>query len=174
MGLFGNRHIPLLGLDISSAAVKLLEIGKSGDRYRVEAYAVEPLPPNSVVEKAITDEAAVGEAIRRAVSRSGTRLKHAAVAVAGSAVITKVIPMPADLPDEDMESQLQLEADQYIPYPLEEVNLDFQVMGRSETDPTKVDVLLAACLLHDIGPGAQVRDPSSATRRRAWKWPSDT
>ena len=144
MGLFGNRHIPLLGLDISSAAVKLLEIGKSGDRYRVEAYAVEPLPPNSVVEKAITDEAAVGEAIRRAVSRSGTRLKHAAVAVAGSAVITKVIPMPADLPDEDMESQLQLEADQYIPYPLEEVNLDFQVMGRSETDPTKVDVLLAA------------------------------
>ena len=144
MGLFGNRHISLLGLDISSAAVKLLEIGKSGDRYRVEAYAVEPLPPNSVVEKAITDEAAVGEAIRRAVSRSGTRLKHAAVAVAGSAVITKVIPMPADLPDEDMESQLQLEADQYIPYPLEEVNLDFQVMGRSETDPTKVDVLLAA------------------------------
>ena len=95
MGLFGNRHIPLLGLDISAAAVKLLEIGKSGDRYRVEAYAVEPLPPNSVVEKAITDEAAVGEAIRRAVSRSGTRLKHAAVAVAGSAVITKVIPMPA-------------------------------------------------------------------------------
>jgi type IV pilus assembly protein PilM len=144
VALLPKRNTPLIGLDISSAAVKLLEIGRSGDRYRVEAYAVEPLPPNSVVEKSITDEQAVGEAIRRAISRCGTRLKQAAVAVAGSAVITKVIPMPANLSDEDMESQIQLEADQYIPYPLEEVNLDFQVLGRSEADPTKVDVLLAA------------------------------
>jgi len=144
VALFHKRSTPLLGLDISSAAVKLLEIGRSGDRYRVEAYAVEPLPPNSVVEKSITDEQAVGEAIRRAISRCGSRVKQAAVAVAGSAVITKVIPMPANLSEEDMESQIQLEADQYIPYPLEEVNLDFQVLGRSESDPSKVDVLLAA------------------------------
>jgi type IV pilus assembly protein PilM len=144
VGLLRKRTPPLLGLDISSAAVKLLEISRGSDGFRVEAYAVEPLPPNSVVEKAITDEQAVGEAIRRAVTRSGTRLKHAAVAVAGSAVITKVIPMPADLSEDDMESQIQLEADQYIPYPLEEVNLDFQILGRSESDPSRVDVLLAA------------------------------
>jgi type IV pilus assembly protein PilM len=150
VGLFGKRRTPLLGLDISSAAVKLLEIGRSGDRYRVEAYAVEPLPPNSVVEKTITDEQAVGEAIRRAVSRSGTRQKHAAVAVAGSAVITKVIPMPANLSEDEMESQIQLEADQYIPYPLEEVNLDFQVLGASETDPAKMDVLLAASRTENV------------------------
>jgi len=135
---------PLLGLDISSTAVKLLELSRSGNRYRVESYAVEPLPPNSVVEKSITDADAVGEAIRRAVKRSGTRAKNAAVAVAGSAVITKVIPMPASLSEDEMESQIELEADQYIPYPLEEVNLDFEVLGPSEKNPDTVDVLLAA------------------------------
>ncbi len=134
----------MLGLDISTTAVKLLELSKSGERYRVESYAVEPLPPNSVIEKNISDVEGVGEAIKRAVKRSGTKLKLAAAAVAGSAVITKVISMPASLSDEEMESQIELEADQYIPYPLDEVNLDFEVIGPSEADPDRVDVLLAA------------------------------
>ena len=82
--IFKPRKPPLVGLDISSTAVKLLELSRSGDRYRVESYAVEPLPPNSVVEKSVTDAEAVGEAVRRAVKRSGARAKHAAVAVAGS------------------------------------------------------------------------------------------
>ncbi len=144
MGLFGKRNVPVVGLDISSTAVKLLELSKSGERYRVESYAVEPLPPNSVVEKTITDEQAVGEAIRRAANRSGTRTKGACVAVSGSAVITKVIPMPAQLSADDLEGQIQLEADQYIPYPLEEVSMDFEVIGPSEGDTDKIDVLLAA------------------------------
>lgn len=141
---FSRKSLPLLGLDISSTAVKLLELSRSGNRHRVESYAVEPLAPNAVVEKSIADPEAVGEAIRRAVKRSGTRAKHAAVAVAGSAVITKVITMPAALSEEEMESQIQLEADQYIPYPLEEVNLDFEVVGPSAKNPELVDVLLAA------------------------------
>jgi type IV pilus assembly protein PilM len=140
----GRKKPTILGLDISTTAVKLLELSKSGDRYRVESYAVEPLPPNSVIEKNISDVEGVGEAIKRAVKRSGTRCKFAAAAVAGSAVITKVISMPASLSDDEMESQIQLEADQYIPYPLEEVNLDFEVIGPSEDDPERVDVLLAA------------------------------
>lgn len=144
MQLFSRKAPPLLGLDISSTAVKLLELSRSGNRYRVESYAVEPLAPNAVVENNITDPEAVGETIRRAVKRSGTRAKHAAVAVAGSAVITKVITMPAGLSDDEMESQIQLEADQYIPYPLEEVNLDFEVIGPSAKNPETVDVLLAA------------------------------
>jgi len=142
--LFMPKAPPLVGLDISSTAVKLLELGKSGDRYRVESYAVEPLPPNSVIEKNISDVEAVGEAIKRAVKRSNSRCKHAAAAVAGSAVITKVIPMPANLSEDELEQQIELEADQYIPYPLEEVNLDFEVLGPSENDPERVDVLLAA------------------------------
>lgn len=110
MGLFGKRSVPVVGLDVSSTAVKLLELTRSGDRYKVESYAVEPLPPNCVVEKTITDEQTVGEAIRRAANRSGTRTKAAAVAVSGSAVITKVIPMPAELSGDDLETQIRLEA----------------------------------------------------------------
>lgn len=141
---FKQKQPAILGLDISSTAIKLLELGRAGDRIRVESYAVEPLPANSVVEKNIADVEAVGEAIRRAVKRSGSRTKLTAVSVAGSAVITKTISMPASLSDDEMEQQIELEADQYIPYPLEEVNLDFEVIGPSEADPDKIDVLLAA------------------------------
>lgn len=142
--LFKQKQPVVLGLDISSTAIKLLELGQSGDRMRVESYAVEPLPANSVIEKNIADVEAVGEAIKRAVKRSASRTKLAAVAVAGSAVITKIIAMPASLTEDDMEQQIELEADQYIPYPLEEVNLDFEVIGPSENDPERIDVLLAA------------------------------
>lgn len=141
---------PLIGLDISTTAIKLVELGRSGGRYRVESYVVEPLPPNSVIEKNISDIEAVGAAIRRAVKRAGSHTKQAAVAVAGSAVITKVISMPASLSDEEMESQIELEADQYIPYPLEEVNLDFDVIGPSVDNPERVDVLLAACRSENV------------------------
>jgi type IV pilus assembly protein PilM len=134
----------LLGVDISSTSIKILELSKSGNRFRVEAYAVEPLPANSVVEKNIAETQPVGDAIGRAVKKSNSRLKTAACAVAGSAVITKVITMPADLTEDEMESQIQVEADQYIPYPLEEINLDFEVLHPSKTEPDKVDVLLAA------------------------------
>lgn len=142
--LFRRKNIPLLGVDISSTSVKLLELSRSGSRYRVESYAVEPLPPNSVMEKSITDAQLVGEAIGRAVKKAGTRTKAAACAVAGSAVITKVISMPANLGDDEMEGQIQIEADQYIPYSLDEISLDFSVLGPSGNDPDRVDVLLAA------------------------------
>jgi type IV pilus assembly protein PilM len=144
VGLIERSSTPVIGLDISSSAVKLLELAKVGSYYKVESYAVEPLPPNSVLEKSISDVDAVGEAIRRAVKRSSTKNRYTAVAVPGSAVITKTITMPSDLKEDDLESQIQLEADQYIPYSLEEVNLDFEVLGASESDPNKVDVLLAA------------------------------
>jgi type IV pilus assembly protein PilM len=148
MGLFTRKKAPLIGLDISSTAVKLLELsqqsGRGGARYRVEGYAVEPLPSTAVVEKNIADVEAVGKAVKNVIRKAGTRNKRAAVAVSGSAVITKVISMPASLSEREMESQIQLEADQYIPYPLEEVNIDFQILGISEKSPDLVDVLLAA------------------------------
>lgn len=142
--LFGRKIPSLLGVDISSTSVKILELSKNGNRYKVESYAVEPLPPNSVVEKNITDVELVGEATGRAVKKSQSRTRNAACAVSGSAVITKIISMPADLTEEEMEGQIQVEADQYIPYPLEEISLDFEVLGPSETELDRVDVLLAA------------------------------
>lgn len=135
---------PLVGIDISSTSVKLLELSRSGGKYRVESYRVEPLPPNSVVEKNITDAELVGEAISRAVVKTGTKTKTAACAVAVSAVITKIITMPSALSEDDMESQIQLEADQYIPYPLQEISMDFQVLQPSENELDKVDVMLVA------------------------------
>jgi type IV pilus assembly protein PilM len=144
VSLFRRKNIPLLGVDISSTSVKLLELSRSGGRYRVESYAVEPLPPNSVMEKNITDAQLVGEAIGRAVKKSGTRIRTAACAVAGSSVITKVISMPANLSDEELEGRIQIEADQYIPYSLDEISLDFSVLGPSGSETDRVEVLLAA------------------------------
>jgi type IV pilus assembly protein PilM len=148
MLFFGTNKPPLVGIDISSTAVKLLDLSKSAGRggiqYRVQSYAVEPLPANAVIEKNIADVDAVGEAVRNAMRRSGSRSKCAAVAVSGAAVITKIISMPASLSDREMETQIELEADQYIPYPLEEVNLDFEILGPTERNPEMVDVLLAA------------------------------
>ncbi len=141
---------PVIGLDISSTSVKLLELTRHGDRYRVETYAVKALPPNAVVEKNINDQEAVAEVIRSMVKQSKTKLKHAAVAVAGSAVITKLIDLPAGLSDDAMETQISLEADQYIPFPLEEVAIDFEVQGISPRNPEQVEVLLAACRRENV------------------------
>lgn len=141
---FKKKSTPVIGVDISATAIKLLELSRGGGSYRVESYAVEPLPANSVVDKNITDVDAVGEAIGRAVGKSGSKTKFAAAAVAGGSVITKVIEMPAGLRDSDMENQISLEADQYIPFPLEEVAMDFEVIGAKEDNPDRVEVLLAA------------------------------
>ena len=147
---FNKGPKAMLGLDISSTSVKLLELSRSGDKYRVESYATEPLPPNAVVDKNINDVTAIAEAIRKVVRRSKTRLRQAAVAVSGSAVITKTLDMPADLSDDALEAQIALEADQYIPYPLDEVNLDFEVQGPSEKGEGQVEVLLAACRSENV------------------------
>ncbi len=150
VGLFGKKSSAVLGVDISSSSVKLLELSKQGDRYKVESYAVEPLPANAVVEKNITDVEAVGEVLKRVASKSRTSVKQVAVAVSGSAVITKVIQMDGGLNEFEMEDQIALEADQYIPYPLDEVAIDFEVQGPSETNPDQVDVLLAACRKENV------------------------
>lgn len=144
MGLLGQSKSPLVGIDISSTAVKLLLLSQSAGRYRVEHYAVEPLPPNAVAEKNIVEVEAVGEAIKRAIAQAGVKCKDAAVAVAGSAVIIKQITMPSNLDENELEDQVQLEAGQYIPYPIEEVSLDFEVLGPVPGNDEMVSILLAA------------------------------
>jgi type IV pilus assembly protein PilM len=140
----------MIGLDISSSAVKLIELSRSGDGYKVEAYRVLPLPPNTVIEKNIADIDALAEAIQTTVKRSGTKLKDTVVAVSDSSVITKEIELPAGLTDLQMEMQIEAEADQYIPYPMEEVAFDFDVIGPVENNPDLVRVLLAACRQENV------------------------
>ena len=140
----------VLGIDISSTTVKLLELSREGDRYRVESYAVAPLPPEAVVEKNVNQVETVGTLISDLVVRSKTRAKQAVAAVSGSAVIIKTIAMPAGLSEEDLEAQLTVEADQYIPYPLEEVALDFEELGPVAGREDQVNILLAACRQENI------------------------
>ena len=150
LGLFTKKANTLLGIDISSTSVKLLELSRSGSRYRVEAYAVEPLPANAVVEKNLAEVEGVGQALQRVVAKAKTGCKSAVVAVSGSAVITKIIEMDAGLSDEELENQLKIEADQYIPYPLEEVAIDFEVQGPAPRSPGRAEVLLAACRKENV------------------------
>ncbi len=146
LGLLGKRKgTQLLGLDISSTTVKLLELSYTGGKYRVESYAVASLPQDAVIEKSVNDVEGVANAVRSVVAHSRTKLTSVAAAVAGSSVITKMIDMPEGLSDDDMEAQLASEADQYIPYPLDEVALDFEVQGPSPERDDLVEVLLAAC-----------------------------
>ena len=148
--MFASRSKSLAGLDITTSSIKLIELVPNGRSYRVECYAAEPSPPNSITEKSIVDADAVGEAIRRAVKRSATKASEVAIAISGDAAITKVIQMPRNLNDNDLEAQVEIQADQYIPFPMEEVSFDFQVIGESPTDPDMVDVLLVATRTENV------------------------
>ncbi len=144
MKWLNRKHDHLLGIDISSAAIKLLELSKTGARYKVESYAVAPLAQNAVIDNNISNAEMIAETIKVALKQSGTRTRHACVAIAGSSVMTKMITMSAHLSEDEMEEQIMVEADQYIPYSLDEVRLDFEVQKVNEANPELVDVLLAA------------------------------
>ena len=150
MAIFDSKRKMVLGLDIGTASVKVLELSMGGLGYQIESYAVEPLPPNAVQEGNISAVGEVGEAIKRAYARSKSRIRRAAVAVAGSAIIAKTIAMEANLSDADIQARITAEASRYIPHPLKEVAMDFEVQGLSEQDPGQVDVLLVACRRNHI------------------------
>jgi len=141
---FPRKHRPLLGLDITTSSIKLIELSMAGGQYRVESYAAEATPQNAVNEKSIVDVDAVGEAIARAAKRAGAHSREVAIAISGDAAITKVIQMPRSLRDSELEAQVELQADQYIPFPMDEVAYDFEVLGPSAKDPEAIDVLLVA------------------------------
>jgi type IV pilus assembly protein PilM len=148
--MFASRSRPLAGLDITTSSIKFIELVQQGRGYRVECYAAEPSPPNSITEKTIIDSDAVGEAVRRAIKRASTKATEVAIAISGDAAITKVIQMPRQLNENDMEAQVEIQADQYIPFPMEEVSFDFQVVGESPNDPDMVDVLLVATRTENV------------------------
>jgi len=150
LSLFSKKNNALLGIDISSSSIKLLELSKSGSKYKVENYSSRPLPDGAVVEKNIANLDAVGEEMLKLATLTKTGTEKAAVAVSGSAVITKIIEMNAAMSDSEMENQIVVEADQYIPYPLDEVAIDFERQGMSKKNEDMVEVLLAACKKENV------------------------
>lgn len=140
-----SKTPPLIGLDVGSSSVKLVELAQTGSgAFRLERYAIEPLPRGAVVDGNFDKIDLVAEAIRRAWRRSGTRIKNVAMALPASAVITKRIALPANLREEELEVQVESEANQYIPFALDEVSLDFQTLGPIPNSPDDVEVLIAA------------------------------
>ncbi|MBS0545422.1 MAG: pilus assembly protein PilM [Proteobacteria bacterium] len=143
--LFGSKAHQLAGLDISSSSVKLVELsGGDKDGYKVERYAIETLPRDAVVDGNIANLEAVSEAVVRALRRFGPGVRNVAMALPASSVITKKIILPEGLREQEMELAVESEANQYIPFALDEVNLDFQVIGPAPGSPGEVEVLIAA------------------------------
>ncbi|MDT8409136.1 MAG: type IV pilus assembly protein PilM [Wenzhouxiangellaceae bacterium] len=165
MNIFKRSAPPLIGLDIGTSSVKLLQLSKAGSSYRVEHFAVESLPEGAFAEHSINNVDDVGAAIRNAVKRSGTKAKHCALAVAGSAVITKIIHLPSDLAEDEIEGQIEVEAGQYIPYPRDEVSLDFEILGPSARNADVVEVLLAASKTENIETREAVAELAGLTAR---------
>jgi type IV pilus assembly protein PilM len=143
--LFGQKSAPLLGLDISSSSVKLVELGRGKDgNYVLERCAIEPLERGWINDGNVEKFDEVAEAMRRVVKKSGTRTRNVAMALPASAVITKKIILPGGMTDAELEVQVETEANQYIPFSLDEVSLDFCVVGPSTTSAGDVEVLIAA------------------------------
>jgi type IV pilus assembly protein PilM len=143
--LFGQKNPPLVGLDISTSGVKLVELSDTGkNEFRLERYASEPLPRGAVVDGNIENIDQVTEAVRRVWKKSGTRAKFAALGMPPASVITKKIILPGGMTEEELEIQVETEASQYIPFALDEVSLDFDTIGPAQNAPEDVEVLLAA------------------------------
>lgn len=144
-GLFRGGTQPILGIDVSASSIKLVELvpgAKAG--MRLERYAIEPIERGAIVDGNVEKPEAVADALARAIRRAGTKTRLAAMALPSSAVIAKRITLPAGLPEEDYEVQVESEASQYIPFSIDEVNLDFQILGAGTQSDEDVEVLLAA------------------------------
>jgi type IV pilus assembly protein PilM len=143
--LFSSQPAPLIGLDISSSSVKLVELGRGKDGALVlERCAVEQLEKGWITDGNVEKFEEVADAIRRVVKKSGTKTKNVAMSLPASAVITKKIVLPGGMSDAELELQVEGEANQYIPFSLDEVSLDFCVVGPSATSAGDVEVLIAA------------------------------
>ena len=182
--LYRKPNKGLIGVDISSTSVKILELSVKNGRYWVESYGLSPLLEGSVVEKNILNPEAVADALERAVNIANPQSQNVAVAVPTSMVIHKVIEMDADMTEEEREVQIRMDAEQYIPFPLDEVSLDFEVLNDKLAMANRVNVLLVATRFENIesrvevleiaGLSPKIADVESYALERAFDVFSDT
>ena len=156
--LYRKPNKGLMGVDISSTSVKLLELSVKNGRYWVESYGLSPLIDGSVVEKNILNVENVADALERAMNIANPQSSNAAIAVPTSMVIHKVIEMDADMTDDEREVQIRMDAEQYIPFPLDEVSLDFEVLPEKLNSPNRVNVLLVAIRTENVDSRVEVLD----------------
>ena len=139
-----RRAKSLVGLDIGSSAVKAVELKPAGKAFKVAAFGTEPVPPDSIVDGAIIDGGVVAEAIRRLFGGRGIKTKDVAASLSGNAVIVKKITLPV-MTESELAESIYWEAEQYIPFDIQDVNLDYQILDRGgEGAKGTMDVLLVA------------------------------
>lgn len=148
--LFKKPSSMMIGIDIGSHCIKAVLLQKTDAGMRLEALAIEPMPKGAMSERSIQDIEAIGNVIAKLKRKIPKSVQRAAVAVSGQTVITKVIFMDVSLTDAELESQIAIEADSLIPYPLDEVNIDFEKLAINEADPSKVNVLLSAARTENV------------------------
>lgn len=148
--LWKKKTSMMVGIDIGSHAVKAVLFSQGSNGYILEDIAIEPMPRGAVIDREIQDIEAVGKVIAKVRKKISSSVTHAAAAVSGQTVITKIIYMDVALNEEELASQIEIEADSLIPYPLDEVSLDFETLDVNESDPTKVNVLLSAARTESV------------------------
>jgi len=148
--LFKKPSSMMVGIDIGSHCIKAVLLQETDAGLRLEALAIEPMPKGAMSERSIQDIEAIGNVIAKLKRKIPKSVQTAAVAVSGQTVITKVIFMDVSLTDAELESQIAIEADSLIPYPLDEVNIDFEKLAINEADPSKVNVLLSAARTESV------------------------
>jgi len=144
VGLFSNKKDGLMAIDISATGVKLLELSQVRSGYEVESMAIVPLPRDAIVENTVIDSMVVSQALLDVIEIAKPKTRRAVISVSGNAVIIKVIQVPT-VTEFDLETQIEFEADKHVPYDIDEVYLDFQIMGVSPEEPEMMDVVLVAC-----------------------------
>lgn len=153
---FKSKHRSILGVDISSSSVKILELSLSGNQYRVEAYGRADMPENAMEGNAIKDVAGVAKSIKKVIEAAQFSSKSAALSVPDSSTISKVIQVNEGLNEQEIEELVVSESDKYIPYPIDEVNIDFNVIGPSTKNLAMQDVLIVASRAENVNNRVEV------------------
>lgn len=133
----------LIGVDIGSSAVKLVQLKESKGVYRLQAYGVKKLPGAAIVDNAIIDSPAVVDVVTELLAETKVKVRNVATSISGHSVIIRKISLPT-MPEDELEKSIQYEAEQYIPFEINEVFLDFQILGADPEDPSQMKVLLVA------------------------------
>ncbi len=144
MGLFSQTGEALIGIDISATGIKLVELAGSRAGYELKALAMVPLPRDAIVENTVIDSMAVSQGLLDALEIARPSTRKAAIAVSGNAVIIKTVRMPTTT-EFELETQIEFEADQHVPYDIDDVYLDFEILGEVPDTPDEMEVVLAAC-----------------------------
>jgi type IV pilus assembly protein PilM len=148
--LWKKKASLMVGIDIGSHSVKAVLLNQNDNGYILEAIAIEPMPRGAIVDREIQDIDAVGKVVAKIRKKISSSVNQAAAAVSGQTVITKIIYMDVALSEQELASQIEIEADSLIPYPLDEVSLDFESLDINESDPSKINVLLSAARTESV------------------------